>query len=84
MNMKKCRVKTCPNFLHKDCCEQNELICNSHKCEGCEKDFKIGEINIAKCLVCEKAVHYDAELDQCQIIEEATTNMRKQKDKALD
>ena len=83
-NMEKCRVKTCPNFLHLTCFESKDLICKSHKCATCDKYFYQGEDNIAKCIVCEKAVHYDATEEQADITEEVTKTLEKKRRKALD
>ena len=73
--MEKCRVKKCPNFLLTDCFDDERMICRAHKCVKCGKDFRIGEVNITKCLVSDTAACFDAEQEQCQIIEQVTSTM---------
>lgn len=58
--VERCRVETCTKFIHQAC--STDGVCNAHKCSTCQEALKVGDKNLAQCLVCDKTYHFNCKI----------------------
>ena len=76
----KCKIENCSNFIHASCFDGESGVCPAHKCAKCEQDL-LPHHKIARCLKCPKAFHYDQEMEMehaTQIVEQKLLAEKKQ------
>ena len=80
IDLAKCKIDNCSNFIHAACSDGESRECPAHKCAKCEQDL-LPEHKIARCLKCPKAFHYDQVMEMelaTQIVEEKLLAEKKQ------